>query len=538
MLENRFVRLIIPVVVCILLGLLLNYLFMPAWAFSSPGLWWFLFAITFVGACVSGFCDYIIDDDYINTGIFAIACAITLIVLIIGGLTSSKMFNANRYHNIVSISEENFSEDVPVVSDSTPIFIVDMSTAQHLGDRTIGSIKNATWYEVSNEYNLIKYQGGYYRISALEYGGLFKYNKAKHAGIPGYVLVDVTNQEAKYVELEDPIRYSPSGHFSHLLKRHLRNEYPSYMFGKSYFEIDEEGTPYYITSVEEPTIGLFGGKTVSKFILTNAVTGQNKLYNTDNLPEWVDHAYGLDYLMRITNYNHIYINGWWNNLFSQTGVLQTTYQYKSGSFAGYNTTINSNGDIVFYTGVTPANKSETNVGFILANPRTGSINYYTCAGAEESSAQNAAESLLQNMGYKATFPTILNVDGVETYFMLLKDKAGLVQRYALCNIKDYTKVVQAETLEEALSLYKKKLLGTGATSSEDQTIVGTISNLYQAEIEGYTYYYFTLEGSTNLYMSSIVNSNKQVLLTVGTKVSITYVSSVEEGIYIVTKIQF
>lgn len=539
MFENRFVRLFISGVITILLGLLLNYLFMPAWTFRSAGMWGFLLLMAFIWLCISAILDYFVDEDYFNTGIFGAICVIIVLVLIIGGLTSAEMFNAYNYHKMVSIPESNFAEDVPTVSDSTPIFIVDMATAQHLGDRTIGSIKNATWYEVSNEYNLIKYQGGYYRISALEYGGYFKYQKAKHSGIPGYVLVDVTNQEAQYVELEEPIQYSPSGHFSHLLNRHLRNSYPSYMFGKSFFEIDEEGTPYYITSVETPTIGLFGGKTVTSFILTNAVTGQNKEYFPEDLPEWVEHAYGIDYLMRITNYNQLYVNGWWNSLFGQTGVNQTSYQYKSNSFTGYNTTIDSNGDIVFYTGVTPANRSETNLGFILANPRTGIINYYVCAGAEESSAQRAAESLVQNMGYSATFPTILNVNGAETYFMLLKDKAGLVQRYALCNMQDYTKVVQAETLEEAVTLYNQKLLGTPPSASNEQTTkVGTISNLYQAEIEGYTYYYFTLEGSTGLYMSSIVNSNKQVLLSIGTKVSITYVASSEEGVYMVTKIQF
>lgn len=537
MLENRFVRLLISGVVTLLIALGLNYLFLPVWSFRSASMWWFLVGISVVGLIVFGIFDFFVDYDFINTTIVGGAGALFLIILIIGGIISGEMFNSQKYQKLISIPEANFSEDVPEFSESSPIFIVDMATAQHLGDRTVGSIKNATWYEVSNEYNLIKYKNSYYRISALEYGGYFKYQKAKYFGIPGYVLVDVTNQEAQFVELENPIKYSPSGHFSYLLKRHLRKEFPSYLFDKSFFEIDEEGTPYYITSVKTPTIGLFGGKKVTSFIITNAVTGKNEEYTTETLPEWVEHAYSISYLMEVTDYHQRYVNGWLNSIFSKTGVNQTSYQYLYNSSAGYNTTINSNGNIVFYTGVTPANRTEANLGFLLANPRTGIINYYVCAGAEESSAQNAAESLVQNMGYNASFPTILNVDGAETYFMLLKDKAGLVQRYALCNMKDYTKVVQAQTLEEAITLYSQKLLGT-IVSSEDQTKTGIISNLYQAEIEGYTYYYFTLTGKDDLYMSSIVNSNKQVLLTVGTKVSVTYSTSSEEGVFMVTKIQF
>ena len=228
---------------------------------------------------------------------------------------------------------------------------------------------------------------------------------------------------------------------------------------------------------------------------------------------------------------------------------QETYSYRSQkdentgepAFAGYNTVITANGDIVFYTGLTPASNSESNVGFILANPRTGTITRYTCSGAEEKSAQDSAESLVQDLKYEATFPTVLNVDGKETYFMLLKDKAGLVQRYALCNVENYTKVVQAETIEEVLRLYRQKLgNGSGTTVDDDylQKAEGIIQNLYQAQLDGCTYYYFTIEGSTNLYMSSIKNSNKQVMLEKGTKVYIEYVVTAEEGVFEVYKIQF
>ena len=107
------------------------------------------------------------------------------------------------------------------------ISIVDMGTAERLGDRTIGSIKNSAWFEVDDEYNLIEYNGELFRISALNYGGLFKYNKANETGIPGYVLVNTATQEAKFVELSNSIKYSPSAFWSYDLKRHLRNEYPS-----------------------------------------------------------------------------------------------------------------------------------------------------------------------------------------------------------------------------------------------------------------------------------------------------------------------
>lgn len=535
-------------VVTILIGLFINWLALPAWNFQSPGFWGFLIGIVAIGACLQWVCDFICYDDesveFLGIKIGGIVFAVILLVFAIGGLTSWQLFSASKYQTIITMEEGNFDEDINHVQNVNNISIVDLGTAERLGDRTVGSIPNAAWYEVDDEYSLIKYQGEEYRISPLNYGGLFKFNKAKYEGIPGYVLVNTQTQEAKYVELEKGMKYSPSAYWSFDLKRHLRNQYSSYMFGEFKFEIDEEGNPYWITAVNRPSIGMFGGVKQETFIITNACTGESKEYKTDELPEWVDQAYDLSYLMRVAEYNLSYVNGFWNSVFAQTGVMKTTYSFRSSgsenqtAFAGYNTTITSDGDIVFYTGLTPASNAETNVGFLLLNPRTGVIKRYTCSGAEESSAQAAAESLVQDLKYEATFPTILNVDGEETYFMLLKDKAGLVQRYALCNVKNYTKVVQAETLQEAVNQYLIKIGKETVQESEKQSVEGTIQELYEAQIDGCTYYYFTIEGSTNLYMSSIKNSNKQVMLKVGTKVSIEYTPSTEDGVFIVQKINF
>lgn len=540
------------------LGFGINYLFLPAWNISSTGLWCFILVMVIIGFLIQWLIDccedeYGENDEYWGTKITAITVAVVIVVMGIGGLTSSQMFNAPKYQKMVEIEVGNFEQDINQIENIDKISIVDMETAEHVGDRTVGSIKNSTWYEVDDEYNLINYQGEEYRVSPLNYGGYFKSQKAKYDGMPGYVLVNTQTQEAKYIELEEGVKYSPSAFWSFDLKRHLRNQYSSYIFGTSFFEIDEEGNPYYITSVKKPTIGMFGGKKEESFIITNACTGESTEYTVENLPTWVDHAYDLDYLMRIAKYNLKYVNGFWNSLFSKTGVLKTSYEYKAGKdtdgdgykdthYEGYNTTITSDGDIVFYTGLTPASNAESNVGFILANPRTGVIKRYECPGAEESSAAASAESLVQDLKYLATFPTILNVDGNETYFMLLKDKAGLVQRYALCNVKNYTQVVQADTLEGVLKLYREKLgIATNETENpKEETLKaeGTIQNLYQAQLDGCTFYYFTIEGSTNLYMSSIKNSNKQVMLKEGTKVSVEYVNSSEEGVYIVKTIKF
>ena len=55
------------------------------------------------------------------------------------------------------------------------------------------------------------------------------------------------------------------------------------------------------------------------------------------------------------------------------------------------------------------------------NQRTRETRYYKVNGAEEYSAMGSAEGQVQNLGYQATFPILLNISNEPTYFMALKD---------------------------------------------------------------------------------------------------------------------
>lgn len=538
MTTKSIVSRLVAFLVILIFGFLLNYLFLPAWNIHSLGFLLFLFFVFILALISFGIIESFLGEVRIGTMISIGGIAIIALLGIIAFFTSAQIFHASSYRSLINIKDGNFAEEVVTADNIQNISVVDVETAQKVGDRTIAALDNPSWYEVDNEYNLIIYKGEQYRLSPINYGGFFKYLNASTHGIPGYVLVNSITQEATLVTLDSPIRYSPSAYFSYYLTRHLRNQYPAYIFGTSFFEIDDDGNPYWITSVKTPTIGLVGGQKESSFVITDACTGESTEYTVENLPEWIDHAFDLSYLMNLVYYKYEYINGFFN--FSSTGVNRTSYNYRSEDFVGYNTTLSTDG-VVFYTGVTPANNAESVLGFILANPRTGVVKFYDCSGAEESSAQAAVQGLVQNLGYVATFPTIINVDGKPTYFMTLKDNAGLIQRYALCDVANYTQAFQASTLEETLAGYRK-ILGTEVTSQEEPietlSVSGEIEFLYTAEIDGYTYFYFTLVDSNNLYMSSIENSNRQVLLQVGTIVKVEYTKSSEDGVYIVKSISF
>ena len=529
----KYVLLVVVVAIIALVG---NYIFLPAWSVHSVGMWIFIIVILLVVAFGGWIVTY---DEYEDKPILKIL-VLVVVALIVGMLLmfffSGPMFNAEKYRHRVTIEEGDFSSEVVAIGEK--LSVVDRATAEKLGDRTIAKVKNSTWYDVDNEYNLIKYQGEYYRISPLNYGGLSKFVKAKSYGIPGYVLVNCQTQEATFIELDNPYRYSPSGYWGLDLKRHVHNQYPNLVLGTTFFEIDEEGNPYWIISVKEATVGLWSNRVERWFIIVDAVSGESCLYETVELPEWVDHAFGVEYLMDAVTDNLAYVNGFWNSVFSKTGVQKLSYNYRDSDFAGYTTTVTADGEVVFFTAVTPANKAESILGFVQLNPRTGEVKFFSVSGAEESSAQAAAQSLTQNYGYVANYPTVINVNGIPTYFMMLKDSAGLVQRYSLVNVENYTIAVEDTTLNSAMAKYLGKVSPEDLPVQETKRKTGIIENLYEAQIDGYTYYYFTLNGEDSLYMSSITNSNRQVMLETGTKVTIEYVESNETGVFMVTKISF
>ena len=563
--------LIVSGVITVIVGMIVNYLAIPAWNLRSAGLWWFILweGLVFLASLlVQGYLGDADMEAFLTCGKWWL---IYLVVFAVIGIGSSPLFTARQLSGIADVTVDSADltgdssdfADMTAKENQSTLPLVDMDTAIMLGDKKVAGLNNASWYDVDNEYNLIKYQGKYYRLSTIDYGDgdVFKWSKAKGFGVPGYVLVPVTpengavTQESVLVTLDKPIKYTPGAFFGEDLSRHLRNQYPSYIFDKSFMEIDESGVPYWVTGVQTPTAGLFGGKVVNSFILTDASTGESKEYSIDNAPDWIDHIYSLDYLMDVAYWHYAYSGGFWNSIIGQVNVRKTTYCYKNTDtskkegaevyalFYGYSSVINRDGEVCFYTGLTPANRSESNLGWLLIDTSTGKMKQYDLVCVEEGSAQNAVEQLVQEKGYQATFPIPVNIGGTPSYVMCLKGKAGLVQSYAICNTENYSIAVEAETLPLAIQKYQAKLNGTEMPSGTTETTAvspigdiqsgsGKISEIYTAELNGTTQFYYVIDGE--LYRSSITVDERQILLNKGESISFEYY--VSGDIRVITKI--
>ncbi len=425
-------------------------------------------------------------------------------IIVIGFIMSiigSQLFNAKSYNQLIKLENGDFTVDVAEINqDQIPV--VDRDTASRLSQRKLGEMSDlVSQFEIQDIYTQINYKGKPVRVTPLMYGDIIKWMNNNSEGIPAYITVDMTTQETELVRLKEGIKYSESEYFMRDLNRALRFKYPTKIFDNISFEIDDKGTPYWVASVIDFKIGFWSGSDIDGAVLMNAQTGESKYYKLKDIPTWVDQVYDSQMILEQLEYNGKYRSGFWNSIFGQSGVLQPT--------DGHNY-LAIDDDVYLYTGMTSVTSDESNVGFVLTNLRTKATKFYTIPGAEEYSAMSSAEGQVQNLGYKSTFPLLLNVSDRPTYFMSLKDSAGLVKMYAFVDVNQYQIVGTGNTVEKARNDYISKLKDENvADVPEEPTseISGVIEKINSAVVNGNTVYYIKLQGDEKIYTVAVTKSD-------------------------------
>ncbi len=469
------------------------------------------------------------------------SCKIPLIIVgaclafcIVFSILSAVIFHSEAYSSLIEIKEGNFTEDVTEISyDQIPM--LDGDSANALANRKLGELSDlVSQFEVDGESAQINYNDCPVRVSYLNYGDFFKWFNNQENGIPAYIVTDMVTQEVTVVRTESGIKYSPSEFFNRNIMRHLRFNYPTYMFDDVNFEIDEDGTPYFVASVLTKRIMVFGGNDIKGAVLVNAITGECTYCDAADIPQWVDRVYSSELIIEQYNYYGTYKNGFWNSIFGQTGCTVTT--------EGYNY-IAQDDDVWVYTGVTSLGGDESNIGFILVNQRTKEAKFYNIAGAEEYSAMDSAQGSVQQYSYTATFPLLLNIEGQPTYFMALKDASSLVKMYAMVNVQQYQIVANGYSLSECQKNYQDMLYKNGILTEEVETepevtveeTTGTVTDVRSAVISGTTYYYFTV-GEKN-YKVSAADSELAVFVSAGDEITLTFNADHKDDAIISAKIK-
>ena len=512
---------IVAIVILFLIVLgITYYTSLPAFTTMSKKMW-----ETLIVTCIAiTMFSYFIDRAKLNamgkrTKFFALISILVLVVFAGGAVLSSPIFSASKYANLMEVEDKEFAKDIEETNNIKNIALMDSQSAAVIGQRAIGSLSDVvSQYEVSNDYTQIDLKDKPMKVAPLEYAGLIKWFNNKKLGIPGYVMVDPLENEAKYVKLNQGMKYSMSGYLNDYLPRHLRFRYPTAVFQGYYFEIDEEGNPYYVCPVLKAHAGLFGAQDVKGVVICNPCNGNTTYYKVSEIPTWVDHAFDGELMLQKYRWKGLLSGGFINSIIGNKGCKQPTDDY------GYRV---MDGDVWMFTGVTSLNGDQSNIAFVMMNGRTGKAKYYPVVGCDESSAMSAAEGQVQHLNYTASFPALINISNQPTFIMALKDKSQLVKMYAMVNIEKYNIVATGTSPKEVLAQYREMMSDEGIVEEDirkDTEILSkkiSIVDVHYITMSGESYVYIKDQDGI-LYKKKVAEDENILFLSKGDKAEVTY----------------
>ena len=557
--EKKGLKILINIILTLIAGAVGYYFYLPAFNFECIDMY------IFIGAVLAFYCvvNYITSGalktpDYSayakkSATVPVILIGVLVVTVVFGFIISSTVFRAKDYHEIIDVQDGNFVQEVADSSDDSFATVprIDIDTTAVMAQKALSGLSELGYvsqFTVQPSFNQINYQDVPVRLATLQYSNIIKWFTNRDNRIPAYIRIDSITQKSELVPVDGGIQYSTADHFAHNIKRHLRFEYPTYMFATPTFETDDNGNPFWITAQLDKTIGLFGGTDVKGVVICNAVTGECTSYTmdqvkTDSSLAWIDCVYSDDLLIEQFNFYGLYQGGFWNSILSQKDTYATT---EGSSYLAMND------DVYLYTGVTSLTSDESLTGFTLINMRTKEAKYYVISGAKEVSAETSAEGLVQQYEYNASFPLLLNVDGEPTYFMSLKDSSNLVKMYALVNVGQYSIGATGTSLTECIENYLKELSKNGIkldvstdniteengntdTQAKPSTVevTGKITDIRTAVIGGESTYYFKLDTSGSYYSVKASDAEKVIIFNKGE--TVTFTVDTNEGTIIPVK---
>ena len=382
----------------------------------------------------------------------------------------------------------------PVEIDTTHVRQVNYEYAKWKADKVVGEMGNRV---MIGELEIILYQGKLTWVCPLIHRDFFK--QWNFDVTPGYILVDAENPTKEAILIDDyAVDYSYEGeYFSQYMHRIVYNEYPNYDQHWA-FEIDENGSPWVIVTLSQPTVSYSGD--VAKLVLLVSPLNRSMIsYAFGEQPGWIDNAFPEELAESYCEWWGLYNNGFWNTIFSEEGVKQPTaknnaYSQDGGGFGtDVYMIVGADNQTYWFTDFTsPASSDQSMIGYILMNTRTGQSNFYQANGLLNGyAAIEAATAKVTNfVGWYATQPIFLIIDGNETWFTPIHSGTNILQKVALVRAVD-GEVVMGDTLEEVLMNYNSDVEDSGTVL----TINGTVSAIYSYVVDGETEWYLDINGT-------------------------------------------
>lgn len=472
-------------------------------------------ALTITGVfviCTLGYGFFIRNKKYMITA-FAVAAVYVAVAIV-----CSPVANYKAHRNLIgNIEEVDFSSEIKYI-DLNQLPTIDKELAGKLADKKLGEIASLGSQVTVGDLHLQSINGELYYVAPLEHSSFLKW-LTNREGTEGYIKVSATNQNDVELVTElngEPvnIKYLDSAYLFSDLRlasylRDLKAGHTDYTF-----ELDDTGRPYWVVTRYDNAIGISEAKAIGVLVM-DAQTGQAEVYDIENAPKWIDRIQPKSFMNR-------YINKWGELVH---GVFNFTDKDKLTTTSGMN--IIYNDDLCYYyTGITSVGSDESLVGFTLTNTRTGETKLYKTSGATENASMKSAKGKVQQYGYTATFPYLINIQNEPTYFMTLKDSNGLVKQYAMVNVKNYNTVGVGDTLQGTLNKYLEGLTNTSISlegGNKQEVITGEVERIGVVIKDGTSIYDMKLKDNDNIFQVSTETARDAALTTVGDSVEMNFI---------------
>ena len=466
---------------------------------------------------------FVLDYDRDNQRLFRKWAVVVLIVIwAVYGLVmliSSPLFFYKAYRDqLPEPATTEFSADIQTI-DINQIPVVDKDLAVKLADKKLGEKSSLGSQVRLGEPTIQNVDGKLVWVVPLHHSGFFKWI-TNLEGSAGYIVVSATDtQDVTYVD-DYKIKIQPDSYLMDDLLRRIRFGKGAFTGVTDYsFELDNSGKPYWVVTTYYNKRG-FALPEANGIILVDAQTGSMQSYDLDEVPDWVDRVQPEDFVIEQINNRGKYVHGIFN--FANTDKTQTS----EGHAIIYN-----NGRCYLFTGLTSVGKDESAIGFMMVDMVTKEPTFYQMSGATENAAMKSAQGKVQNYGYTATFPIVLNIENQPTYFMTLKDRdSQLVKMYSFVSVKNYDIVGVGETAQEAQENYIKALSNDSSLMVENEneelesrTLTGTVERINWTVQDGETQYSILLKEETGSIFTASLSLSPQLPLTqTGDQITISY----------------
>jgi hypothetical protein len=440
----------------------------------------------------------------------------TILYIMVISLATWEGFRAMSYQGLIGDIKlsENFAKEVPAV-DLDKIRIIDQEVAHRLGDKVLGEElpdqeRTLGSQAYVGDFRIQSVNGELFWIAPLLHSGFFKWFNNTD-GTPAYIKVSATSDPQVELVSDVRIKYQPEAYFGSNLHRHLYlHGYMTTGLTDYTFEIDDEGTPYWVVTLYSHEVG-FSGMNAYGVAVVNAETGDIQEYTPKTAPKWIDRIQPMEMVEEQLEYWGEYIHGYWN--FSNLDKKTTT--------KGLSLVYGKDDQSYWYTGLTSVGQEQGTIGFVLVNTRTKETTRYKQVGATEEAARRSAMGKVQEKKYIGSFPILYNINNVPTYVLSLKDQAGLIKMVAMVSVRDHSIVGVGETLEEARRSYR----GGKVVDKKEGTYTtyGHVQRIQSSLIDGKTSYYFTLDNVPNkIFLGESIVSTEFPLTAVSDSVMVSY----------------